>query len=83
MVSSSLRVVLCAVVGLFAGGILGILFVPDPTGLLASVLALVLAVVISGGLHRTDWLRETTDWPDETGGKERWSDPLTAVIAAK
>ena len=59
MVSSSLRIVLCAVVGLFAGGVLGVLFVPDPTGLLASVLTLVLAAVIGGGLCRTEWLRDT------------------------
>ena len=59
MVSSSLRIALCAVVGLFAGGFLGFLFVPDPTGLLASVLALVLAVGIGGGLYQTGWLRET------------------------
>lgn len=51
MVSSSLRIVLCAVVGLFAGVFLGVLFVPDPMGLLASVLTLVLAAVIGGGLY--------------------------------
>lgn len=64
MVSSSLRIVLCAVVGLFAGGVLGVLFVPDPTGLLASVLTLVLAAVIGGGLCRTEWLRDTDGLPE-------------------
>ena len=64
MVSSSLRIVLCAVVGLSAGGVLGVLFVPDPTELLASVLTLVLAVVIGGGLCRTEWLRDTDGLPE-------------------
>jgi hypothetical protein len=64
MVSSSLRIVLCAVVELFADGFLGFLFVPDPTGPLAPVLALVLAVVIGGGLYRTDWLRDTDGLPE-------------------
>lgn len=57
MVHSALRSLVCVVVGLVAGGVLGPLFVPDPTGPLAGALAVVVAVAVGGGLHRSGWRR--------------------------
>lgn len=58
MASSSIRFVLCLVVGLFAGGTLGALFVPNPTGVLAFGLAAVGTAGVTGYLFRSDWLRD-------------------------
>jgi hypothetical protein len=57
MVSPSVRFLLCLLVGLFAGSTLGVLFVPDPTGLLAGVMALAGTAVVTGVLYRSEWLR--------------------------
>lgn len=57
VVDSSVRVLVCALVGLFFGTVLGFLFVPNPTGPFGAVLAVVLAVLVGGGLYRTGWLR--------------------------
>jgi len=58
MASSSTRGVACGLLGLVAGIGLGPLFAPDPTGLLAGVLALVVAGVVAGWLYRSEWLRD-------------------------
>ena len=55
---SLIRTALCLLIGIFAGRILGPLFVPDPTGLLAAVLATSVAAGVSMFLYRSDWLRE-------------------------
>ncbi|WP_257628779.1 hypothetical protein [Haloplanus salinarum] len=57
MVDRSLRTVLCVLVGVVVGAALGPLLVPDPTGLLAAALAVVVAVAVGGVLRRSDWLR--------------------------
>lgn len=61
MVRPSLRLVLCVLVGLLVGNILGVLFVPDPTGPLAFGLAMLVAGITTVGLYRTDWLAEHPD----------------------
>lgn len=61
MVSPSLRLVFCVLVGLFTGSILGALFVPDPTGPLAFGLGVLVAGIVAWGLYRSDWLREHPD----------------------
>ena len=58
MVRPALRPAICLLIGIFAGRILGPLFVPDPTGMLAAVLAISVTVTVSVFLHRSDWLRE-------------------------
>ena len=58
MVRPVLRTGLCLLIGIFAGRILGPLFVPDPTGLLTAILATSVAVGVSMFLYRSDWLRE-------------------------
>lgn len=58
MVRSAFRVVLCVLIGLLAGRVLAPLFVPDPTGILAAVLAIGIMVITSTFLYRSDWLRE-------------------------
>ena len=58
MARSLIRTALCLLIGIFAGRILGPLFAPDPTGLLAAVLATSVAVGVSMFLYRSDWLRE-------------------------
>jgi hypothetical protein len=45
-------------VGLFAGGLLGPLFAPDPTGLTAAGLAVLVAAAVVVGLRRADRLRD-------------------------
>lgn len=57
MVRSSLRVALCVVLGVFAGSLLGPLFVPDPTGMLAAVITVGVSAIISVVLYRSAWLR--------------------------
>ncbi|QGX94247.1 hypothetical protein EI982_05320 [Haloplanus rallus] len=57
MVDRSLRTVLCVLVGVVVGAVLGPLL-PDPTGLLAAALAVVVAVAVGGVLRRSDWLRD-------------------------
>lgn len=58
MVRSAIRTALCLLTGIFAGFILGPLFVPDPTGFLAAILTIVVTAVVSLFLYRSDWLRE-------------------------
>lgn len=60
MVRPALRTAFCLLLGLFAGGILGPMFAPDPTGPLAAVLAVCITVAVSTFLHRSDWLRGQT-----------------------
>ncbi|MFC6991893.1 hypothetical protein ACFQH3_09085 [Haladaptatus sp. GCM10025707] len=57
MVSESIRLVACVFVGLFAGRVLGPLFVPDPTSTLAIILTGVVALGVGGGLYRSAWLQ--------------------------
>jgi len=57
MASPPVRIVGCLFVGLFAGVPLGVLFVPDPTGLVAFALAAVCTALVTGALYRSDWLR--------------------------
>jgi hypothetical protein len=56
MVQSTLRSVLCVLLGASVGGVLGPLFVPDPTGVLAVALTLVITIVSSVFLYRSNWL---------------------------
>ena len=56
MIRPVLRVSLCVLIGLFVGSILGPLFVPNPTGMLSTVLALGIAVITSVFLYRSNWL---------------------------
>ena len=56
MVRPALRIALCLLIGIFAGRVLGPLFVPDPTGLLADILTISIALVFSVFLYRSDWL---------------------------
>jgi len=58
MASPSIRVALCLIIGLFTGSTLGILFAPDPTGIVAFGLAAVCTVGITGYLYRSGWLRD-------------------------
>ena len=58
MIRPVLRTTLCLVIGILAGRILGPLFVPDPTGLLAAVLTISVIVAVSMFLYRSDWLCE-------------------------
>jgi hypothetical protein len=58
MASSSIRLGLCLIIGLFTGSILGMLFVPDPTGIMAFGIAAVCTAGITGYLYRSDWLRD-------------------------
>jgi O-antigen/teichoic acid export membrane protein len=58
MVRSAVRTALCLLLGAVAGLVLGPLFVPDPTGVLAGVLTIAVTGVVSIFLYRTDWLRE-------------------------
>ncbi|MBP1954880.1 putative membrane protein YccC [Halarchaeum rubridurum] len=53
MVSSGVRTLVCAVVGLVAGAVLGPSFAPDPTGVVACALALAAALAVGGGLYAT------------------------------
>jgi len=57
MVDRPLRTVLCVLVGAAVGAALGPLLVPDPTGLLAAALTVVVTVAVGGVLRRSDWLR--------------------------
>lgn len=59
MVGASVRAVLCVLVGLLVGVVVGPLFVPDPTGLLVPPLVLLVAGVVAGLLYRSEWLRES------------------------
>lgn len=52
VVSDSLRALLCVAVGVFVGVPLGVLFVPDPTGLVAAVAALAVSAAVAGLLYR-------------------------------
>jgi hypothetical protein len=58
MASPSIRFALCLIIGLFTGSTLGILFAPDPTGLMAFGLAAACTAGITGYLYRSDWLRD-------------------------
>ena len=58
MVRSALRIALYLLIGIFTGRILGPLFIPDPTGMLAAALTISVTVVVSMFLYRSDWLRE-------------------------
>jgi hypothetical protein len=58
MVRFAVRTALCLLVGVFAGRLLGPLFVPDPTGVLGIALTILVTAVVSTGLYRSDWLRE-------------------------
>jgi hypothetical protein len=57
MASDSVRFAVCLLLGLVAGGTLGIVFAPDPTGVVAFGAAVVCAGVVTGTLYRSDWLR--------------------------
>lgn len=61
MRNDSIRTLVCVFVGLFAGGVLGALFVPNPTGLLAFALSSGVAVLVGGGLYRSDWRRDSAN----------------------
>lgn len=58
MVRPAFRVALCVLIGLFVGRVLGPLFVSNPTGILAAVLATGVMVITSTVLYRSDWLRD-------------------------
>jgi len=58
MSRSAVRTTLCLLIGIFAGLVIGPLFVPDPTGVLAAVLSIVTTAVVSVFLYRSDWLHE-------------------------
>ncbi len=58
MVRPAFRVALCIFIGLFVGRVLGPLFVPNPTGILAAVLTIGVMVITSTFLYRSDWLRD-------------------------
>ena len=60
MVSSSLRFSLCLFIGLITGSVLGILFVPDPTGIVAIASATAYTGLITWYLYQSEWLREET-----------------------
>jgi len=57
VVAPSIRLVACLLVGSVAGSVLGVVLVPDPTGLAAAGLALACTAVLTGYLYRSDWLR--------------------------
>ncbi|MFC6732304.1 hypothetical protein [Haladaptatus sp. DYSN1] len=57
MVPEAIRLVVCVLVGLLAGRVVGPLFVPTPTSTLAFVLTAVVAVGVGGGLYRSAWLQ--------------------------
>ncbi len=56
-----IRTVVCALIGLSAGAVLGPLFVPNPTGLLAAATALAVALLVGGGLYRSNWRRRSSE----------------------
>ena len=56
MIHPALRSALCVLLGALAGSVLGPLFVPDPTGVLAVALTLVITIVSSVFLYRSNWL---------------------------
>lgn len=56
MIHPTLRSALCVLLGALAGGVLGPLFVPDPTGVLAVALTLVITIVSSVFLYHSNWL---------------------------
>jgi len=58
MASPSTRFVISLIVGLFTGITLGVLFAPDPTGVLAFGLAAICTTAITGLLFRSSWLRD-------------------------
>jgi hypothetical protein len=60
MVSSSLRFSLCLFIGLITGSVLDILFVPDPTGIIAITSAIVCTGLITWYLYQSEWLRDET-----------------------
>lgn len=60
MVRPVLRTTLCLLLGIAAGRTLGPLFVPDPTGVLAAVSTVGVAIVVSAVLLRSDRVRERT-----------------------
>ncbi|QLC33489.1 hypothetical protein EFA46_004490 [Halarchaeum sp. CBA1220] len=64
--NGTVRTVVCVVVGLFAGAVLGPLFAPDPTGLLAAGLTGAVALLVGGGLCAT-WGRAADE--DGSGGR--------------
>jgi hypothetical protein len=63
MVRSFIRFPLCLLIGLSTGSILGVLFVPNPTGVVAFVLGIVCTVLITWSLYQSEWLREETEAP--------------------
>ncbi|WP_190303690.1 hypothetical protein [Haladaptatus sp. R4] len=48
-------------IGLSAGAVLEPLFVSNPTGLLAAATALAVALLVGGGLHRSNWRRRSPE----------------------
>jgi hypothetical protein len=59
MVQSKARLALCALVGIFAGLAVGPVFAPDPTGLGVVLLTIAVAVVTSGYLYQSSFLKDT------------------------
>ena len=60
MARPSFRFPLCLLIGLSTGSILGVLFVPNPTGIIAFTTATVCTVLITWYLYQSEWLREGT-----------------------
>jgi uncharacterized membrane protein YeaQ/YmgE (transglycosylase-associated protein family) len=52
---------MCALCGLIAGLFVGPLFAPDPTGVLALVLALTVGAAVGGGLYWKGLFRPDVD----------------------
>jgi hypothetical protein len=59
--SDSQQVGMCVLCGLIAGLFVGPLFAPDPTGVLALVLALTVGAAVGGGLYWKGLFRPDVD----------------------
>lgn len=58
MPPESVRLAACLLVGAVLGLVLGPLFVPDPTGVVAAAAALTVGALVAGGLYRSGWLAD-------------------------
>lgn len=58
---SAIRFPICLLIGLITGGILGTVFIPDPTGYIALLFGTACTVLITWYLYQSDWLRKETN----------------------